>query len=491
MIRVTRYSMSAAAVLVFLAAGAWLMFFNHGARIAWAEAIDRLAQIRTATCSLHTYDRGFGEVSKAYLEGSRVRIENPNRFYVIDFLEGKEVCAERSEKTATIIDLKKQPEEWIVLGSNPLNDLVEMKNAPAERLPDERIDDTLCQVYRVKDTAFIGYKVPWVKLWLDPNSKLPVQIHSVVADRQAMTFNDFHWNEQFDSNLLELVVPKGYRLLESPEGENASETATSASAGGVATQDVSSTVENTAVKAGREIPTDEIAKTIDMLGQRIEANYKAIESWSGSFDLEVHDRYTRDPQYEEISHAAVQFYADLRLDRIRINYRTVEPIRIIGNSHVRPTSEHLESRWVRTAEELLRFPVSDLQHTVEGFPRIEGFLPGRPFRVLYREPFKAAAGYGSSQGYVDPCSFFGDGMRYWTMCTTVAGRLRGEHGYDMEYARRNIVLRERSSAGGVEYVLIQNMKPVGSGNRRMGLFVGGRFQCRVHRVSPSRATAAN
>ena len=80
----------------------------------------------------------------------------------------------------------------------------------------------------------MGYKVPWVKLWLDPHSKLPVQIHAVVMDSLPMTFNDFHWNESFDNSLLELLWRKGFRLLEAPGGEEAPEDATSTHTGSVA-----------------------------------------------------------------------------------------------------------------------------------------------------------------------------------------------------------------------------------------------------------------
>lgn len=329
MARIARYSTSTVAVLLFLAAGAWWMFFSPGARNAWAEVIDQVAQVRRATCNLHVHRGGFEEVSKTYLEGSRVRVEDPNRFYVMDFLEGKSLWAERSTKTANIQDLKKDSGGLLVLGSNPLNDLMQMKNAPAERLPDELIGDTLCQVYRVKDTAFIGYKVPWIKLWLDPGSKLPVQIHSVVADRQAMTFNDFRWNEPFDEDLLELVVPEGYELVESPGSVEASKAVDPPLSDSATPNEVGSTTAGDSAEARREIPVEEIAKTLDMLGQRIEAHYKAIDSWSGTFDVTERHRYTNpnNPQYERISHAAVEFFAEPGRDRIRINNRAVEPVR--------------------------------------------------------------------------------------------------------------------------------------------------------------------
>ena len=464
MIRITRYSTSAAAVLLFLAAVAWWMFFSQGARNAWAEVIDQLAQVRSATCNLHVYRGGFEEVSKTYLEGSRVRVEDPNGFHVTDFLEGKYLWAQNSTMTADIGDLEKGFGELIVLGSNPLNDLMQMKNAPAERLPDELIGDTLCQVYRVKDTAFMGYQVPWVKLWLDPDSKLPMQIHSVVGDRRAMTFNDFRWNEPFDEDLLELAVPEGYKLVESPGSEEVSKAPAPPLSGGAAPNEVGSTKDGPNAEAGRKIPVGEIAKTLDMLGQRIEANYKAINSWSGTFDVTERHRYTnpRNPQYEQISHADVEFFAEPGRDRIRINNRAVEPTRIVGNAAIKLACELPESRWVRTPEELLRFPVSDLRHTVKGFPRIVGLKPGKGFRVLYREPPKAAEQYVFA-GYIDPRLFFGSGRTYWETCSMAAKGLRGELGSDtMEYEKSNTALQVRPKGVGTEYVLTNRFKPVGS-----------------------------
>ncbi len=452
-IRITRYSTSAAAVLIFLAAGAWWMLLSHGARNAWAEAIEQLAQIRSATCSLHTHRGGHESVSKAYLEGSRVRVEDTNRFNVTDFLEGKYLWAENSTMTAVIGDMKKDSGELFVLGSNPPNDLMQMKNAPAERLPDEHIGDTLYQVYRVKDTAFMGYKVPWVKLWLDPDSKLPVQIHSVVVDRIAMTFNDFRWNEPFDKDLLSLVVPKGYKLVPLPGNEEAPKAVAPPLSSGAAPK-----------AAGREIPTDEIAKTLDMLGQRIEANYKAIKSWSGTFDVTEIYRHTRGTPYEQTSHSEVQFFAEPGQDRIRINNRAVEPVRIVGDANITPARELPESRWVITPKESFRFFVDERRHRVKGFPHLASPNAGKGFRVLYREPPKAAEQY-SLRGCINPLSFFGNGRPSWKNCYLTAEIFRGEHGSDnMEYVKKNAVLRVRPKGADTEYIFTQRFKPVGSGH---------------------------
>ena len=127
MIRVARYSTSIAAALLFIV-GAWWMFWSHGARNAWAEAIDQLTHIRSATCNLHIHRDDFDQVSKTYLEGSRVRVEDANRFCVTDFLEGKMLWVEKRSKTARIRDMKTGFDSLVVLGSNPLNDLMQMRS---------------------------------------------------------------------------------------------------------------------------------------------------------------------------------------------------------------------------------------------------------------------------------------------------------------------------------------------------------------------------
>jgi uncharacterized protein DUF1559 len=462
MTRIARYSTSAAAVLLFLAAGAWWMFFSQSTRDAWAEAIDQLAKVRSATCYRHVHNVEIGRVSKTYLEGSRVRSEYSDGFSVVDFADGKSLRVTKSTKTASIGDLKKHASSSLVLGSNPLIDLIQMKNAPAERLPDEQIGDTLCRVYRVKDTAFMGRKVPWVKLWLDPDSKLPVQIHSVVADRHPMTFYDFRWNEPFDKGLLAIVVPEGYKLAESPKSEEPSEAVVPPLSGGAASNDVGN---GPNAEAGREIPVGEIAEILDMLGQRIESNYKAMKSWSGTFDVieqssRTADPQYNDPQYKRSSHATVEFFAEPGRDRIRVNYRAVEPVKLTGNSAMSPANELPECRWVKTAEEFLRFPVSKWEYHDQGFSRFAGLNSGKPFKVLYREPPKAAEQYGF-QGDTNPLSFFSSGwLPASELCSPTAQMLRGELGSDiLEYGKNNTALRVRPKDAGTEYVLTRRFKP--------------------------------
>ena len=88
------------------------------------------------------------------------------------------------------------------------------------------------------------------------------------------------------------------------------------------------------------------------------------------------------------------------------------------------------------------------------------------------EPPKAASQYAWPQGYVDPLSFFStSGERIWERCSRLAGTLRAKRGRDdMEYLKKSISLRVRSNETGTEYILVQHMKPVGSGAPPNGFF---------------------
>lgn len=452
--RVVRYSTSAAAALLVVIVATWWMFFGHGAERSWAAVIDQLAKIQTAACSLTMYGGGFAENQKVYLDGHRLRLESSGAVTLFDFQQGKAVHLLTLRKEASIHSLKDASDGEFAIGSNPLDDLIQMKNAPAERLPDEKIDDTTCRVYRVKDTSFLGFKVPWVKVWLDPQTGLPIQVHSMILDgRMTWTLTDFHWNEPFDKGLTQVVMPEGYELVVPPGKSSASEAAPERSTG------MTSETMN-AAQQGREIPFDEIAKTLDMLAERAEQNYKKMATWNGTYDL-AEEATVGPERVHRVTHAAIDFFAEPAKDRIRIDYREVEPTKFTDNHYV--TAGPLEARWIRTPEYLLRFPVSQLRDSIEGFPRIEGLRA--PFRVLYREPSKAAEQY-TAQGYIDPLCFFGnDHERSWQTCRRYADTIRGKRGTrPQEDAKRYLTLHQRRKGEGTEYVLDNRYKPSGNGS---------------------------
>ena len=373
--------------------------------------------------------------SKIYLEGSRVGWEDVDRFHVTDLRLGKILMLNRSTKTAKIEEFKANPGGSFVVGGNPLDDLIRLKDAPAQRLPDERVGDTLCHVYRVNDAAvaFIGAKVPWVKVWLNPETRLPMRVHYVVGDSLAMTLDDFRWNEPFDKKLLTLDVPEGYTLEESKREEKP---------GSAAPADNLEPIEadQSINKLGGAIPTDEIAETLDMLADRIEANYRKIRSWSGTFDVREFFRSGASPPVREydacrgaVLHGARRGPAASRLQDGRTDThgrrragRSVTGVAVGFGRRRSCTASPSASRTLgSTASRGLWISIR------------------ASLLVFFSANRRGAAERYAFDRFVNPLTFFGVGRPYWKKCRENAKLLRGEiHPELLEYARKNVTLRK-------------------------------------------------
>jgi len=473
-IRIARYSTSVA-LLLFVAVGAWWMFFGNGTAIAWAQVIEQLAKVRSAACRVNTRVYGQEETGKAYIEGDHVRYENAQSILISDFREGKALYIDCATKKATIIDLREDSGGQAILKHNPLSDLVKLKDAASKRQPDETVEGVRCHVYRVDNPAFMGEKVPWVKLWVDPGSNLPMQIHTVVGngdsegkddDPITMTFNNFRWNEPFDRDLLKLAAPAGYELVDEQKMKKTKKTRKTP-------EDVSmqacvaalDAADGPSVNPGREIPAGEAATILDMIGHRIEANYKAIKTWSGAYEID-------EPcpmggllaGVQQPTHAVVDFAVETDRNRLRTDYRESELPAVKGPQ---PQQKDKDGRvrmqlcckpgewhWVKTPEHTLQFSVKELRNRIEGFPEA-GNGSGPQFRILYRE----GAGESHFSYCVDPRLFLkgsvstNGGLPYWKDCAWIASVLRGEHDPKGNYAK-NMMLRERRNRTATEYVLL-------------------------------------
>ncbi len=457
-IRIARYSTSVALVL-FVVVAAWWMFFSSSTATAWAQVIEQLSRVHNATCRLSIH-RGPGTTDIIYIAGDRTRYEDGPRIGIADFGKGELLELNTATKRATLRDLVKDSGGHAVRGSNPLADMLKLKDAATKRLPDETIGGVICHVYRIDKPVFLGWDVPWVKLWIDPQTNLPAQVHTLIGNGQiAITYHDFHWNEPLDESLFSLVPPKGYEFVDEKETRKA-ETRRKAMSMHEAVA-VLDAADRAGANLGRELHGEEATKTLDMLGRRIEANFKAIASWSGTYRLDQ-----QPPMPPQVSHVMIEFFVEPGRDRIRTDYREVgrpqppakRPApRTPEDSFRMPPSfvfQPREWRSVRTGEESLRFPVNELRNNVEGFPQAGGD-PAHPFRILYREGPGATHHY-DQYTFVDPRTFLGGngGMPYWKVCSCNASALRGERGDNYcDYAKKNVILRERRNGKGTEYAL--------------------------------------
>jgi hypothetical protein len=470
MIRIARYSTSVALVL-FVAVAAWWMFFGHGTATSWAQVIDQIAKVRNATCRVSVRVEGMKETGKIWIEGDQIRYEDAGRICITDCREKKGLEADRATKKARIIDLRKNPGELTTLGGNPLGDLVKLKDAASKPQPDETIEGIRCHVYRVDNPVFMGEKMPWLKLWVDPSNNLPVQIHTVVGnghgegkddDPITMTFDNFRWNEPFEKGFMELVAPPGYELVDESKAKEVKPRAAEVSMqASVAALDAA---DGPSAKAGREMAAAEAAKILDMIGQRIEANYKTIKTWSGTYDIdEPCPMGGLNTGVRQPTHAVVDFIADIDRNRLRTDYRESE-LPVVKDRQPQPKDKDRRMRpaitrnpgewhWVKTPECTLQFSVKDLRNKIEGFSE-GGSGAGPQFRILYRE----GAGESHFSYCVDPRLFLkgsvssNGGLPYWRDCAWIASVLRGEHPKG-NYAK-NTMLRERRNGTATEYVLL-------------------------------------
>ena len=128
-----------------------------------------------------------------------------------------------------------------------------------------------------------------------------------------------------------------------------------------------------------------------------------------------------------------------------------------------PACEWPESRWVRTPEQWLRFPVSDLNLTIEGFPSIEGPRTGQASRVLLPAIHPRPWNRPGKGVCIDPLVFFGQNdRRYWQLCFTTAAALRGRRGAKVEEKyKKNLTLRERRRGAITDYVLTTHLRDGG------------------------------
>ncbi len=456
-----------------------------------------LAQVRSVTYDLRVHQGRWQdrreETCKVYLERDRVRVERPGRGISIeDFREGKSLEMEPESKKATIRDVPKDSQGQMVPCGKLLTNLIKMKDAPAERLPDENIGDTPCRVYRVKNSVIMGDKCLYVKLWLDPRSNLPVQLHSVDGE-MAVTFTNLHWDEPLDEDLFRLAPPKGYYVLVEEKETGKTHKAVSMTHKAVSMQVAVAALDaadGVHADRGREIQGDEVPKILDMLGRWIDANYRAIVSWSGTYELEEPtSRPTR---------AVVEFYVEPGRDRVRTDYREIKsspppretappPHRDKSTQIPMPSfppppfySEPREWRFVRTAEHSIEFPVNELRDHVEGFAPAAAGNPGQPFRILYRDGPEAVHPYGNRGTFIDPRYFIRDdgGLSYGETCSwwaSAAPRRTWRRFRLCEKERRS----SRTSQGNGHRVrFLHPLPPLRLERRRV--FIGDRFQRRLH-----------
>lgn len=230
-LRLARYgSLTAAATAVALLVG-WMTFSPNTSRVAFGEVIRELKAAGSVQLTLtHTLANGVQIPARWSIRGDQLRMEYPGQAVLVSDLKAKQsVTIDLVHKTALRTTVSSEAAER---SRSILHELTHLQPESARPLDDEELDGRKALVYEVDDlgdTRLLGLESAeaCMKLWVDPESKLPVRIvvqlvstgENIRADTPfdtTLTFDDFEWNKPFDASLFSLQVPEGFSVQEGP-----------------------------------------------------------------------------------------------------------------------------------------------------------------------------------------------------------------------------------------------------------------------------------
>jgi len=214
-----RLATLSAAMMVVVALG-WLLVIDRTADTTFAAVIDKVHQVTSVTCRCkRTFAGTVESVSKLYIWKDAIRNEVPGHGVLIfDRIQKKAIVLDERSKVAMFPSL--------VPGApipNPLEELRNLKQESAERVGEETVEGRQLAVYRLRDVDLLehtyGENDADIKLWVDPQTQLPVKLIIFAPQSQIdkyVEFSDFHWNEELDPSLFSLEIPEGYTVGKEP-----------------------------------------------------------------------------------------------------------------------------------------------------------------------------------------------------------------------------------------------------------------------------------
>jgi outer membrane lipoprotein-sorting protein len=139
------------------------------------------------------------------------------------------IIGDLKQETALQLDFVQKIAKWLPINKNmekqfinPVEQLRQLKDQDADRMPDEILDGLQTQVYHLKKVDFFGGKGKIeegeiFKLWVDAKTGLPVRIalESWGTDKKgkiSLVFYHFKWNEPLAPEMFRLDVPAGFKV---------------------------------------------------------------------------------------------------------------------------------------------------------------------------------------------------------------------------------------------------------------------------------------
>jgi outer membrane lipoprotein-sorting protein len=219
----TMYPRVAAVVLACAAIIAILVVLNSSGgpgQLAFAQVIEKVE--KTQSLTFRTKNEGPGghaedEMQIIVLPDGKMRAENSKILSIQDLKAHRMLLLFKERKTAQVIEGFSPPSP-AAADLNVYEMIRNIRKDAVERLPDEEIDGRKTIVFRVelKGLPKVGNETPRGKIWVDPQTELPIRIEAVAEDENekpvTSVMYDIEFDQPFDPAIFDLAPPKDYSV---------------------------------------------------------------------------------------------------------------------------------------------------------------------------------------------------------------------------------------------------------------------------------------
>lgn len=206
-VRLARSMRVAAAIVLLVGAAATVaLVWNNPRGVAFAEVVERVSRASTFTATVVDADQRH----KVMARGNVIRNEMPDgRVFLYDQDSGRAIQLDPARKQAVTFVMSTQPadvqEQIRRLGADPNLKSIGQREIEGRRLLGFSGTVTLPATTETQH----------LEVWVDPDSRLPVQIAEVPANGPAKTvLTDIRFDLPLDDSLFILSPPAGYQVMD-------------------------------------------------------------------------------------------------------------------------------------------------------------------------------------------------------------------------------------------------------------------------------------
>lgn len=209
------------AATLIVACAIWLIQSASTPALALDLLIEKLMQVKSARYeTIVTVEGHLPQNMKGfYLAPSHMREESDGGITIFDWAAGKSVALDPKTKRATVLSLKKLPDE-LKNGMKDGNWFEGMRQAMrvASKDPTAKVQSLGEKQFDGKVLVGVRIEMPGMpmKVWSNPETQLPVRMESTTTGppKTEIVMTHFEFNVELDKSLFSVEIPQGYTVAD-------------------------------------------------------------------------------------------------------------------------------------------------------------------------------------------------------------------------------------------------------------------------------------